>query len=104
MKTRTILGCLLVLSSSGLASCTGSSATAPTTVTPSGPSSEPIAPLPPVGPTVPALFHNVPADYNGTIVWVCTTQLRTYMDHTGKTSEIRDHYISLERCPEEPIR
>jgi hypothetical protein len=49
-------------------------------------------------------YHNTPATIEGdesTIVWICTTQPRTYCGERC-TVEI-DHYISKKECPATPI-
>ena len=54
-----------------------------------------VAPAPPTPPTVvpPVLHHNIPATApDGTIWWLCSTQLREYSDGS-RTWRERDHYL-----------
>lgn len=60
-------------------------------------------PMPAV-PVAEVLHHNIQASTtSGSIVWVCTTQPRTYIRADGTWYATRDHYIADNACPTTPI-
>lgn len=51
------------------------------------------------------MHHNIPATMeDGSIVWLCATQPRNYIDAQGRTTLEEDHYIQRTQCPDQPIK
>jgi len=65
------------------------------------PAQEPVLPI-----AQEVLHHNIPfsvVGQEGEVLWLCSTQPRTYTTAAGATITERDHYAQEQPCPAVPV-